>query len=425
MTSNQHRIKPKEESKKDSSSPAEQEKLSAKPQISAKSLDKGAENFSIESIEPLKFTVSEREAHLYDEEPWHAVEKVEETHRGVSQFDALDRGLYTQKLGPILKNENFEEGEIFAAQGEQGQKIILEDQQESERCESGFGAEEKESVGRKSGGGSVPPEKARGSVLGMGWFQGFNLFILGLLFIGLAIFAYFMLGEEPLHEGPPKYVVEEIDGGLMARFNPEIPKEIRENYQYVVPLVTAQEEELLKELPQLDVTEDDEKEGIRLLSLSGGEDVELETQSTAEANVADDELPNLTLFSHTEEEGEETENSSAAEAVALLIERAQAAVAQGNYVGINQDDAYHLYTEALKLDNFNEDARAGLYTIANIYYDNAARALGGGNPESAKQFIAIGRVVMPNHDGLKRLEVEVNSIESQPLSNGMEMFDFQ
>lgn len=279
-------------------------------------------------------------------------------------------------------------------------------------------------------GEEAPPQKGRkGSVLGMGWFQGFSLFILGLIFIGLAILAYFMLGEEPLHEGPPKYVLEEVDGGLMARFNPEIPEEIRESYQYVAPERTEQETEVLKELPKL---EESHEGPIELLSLNQEGEVTSEEETLSELasesrGENDEELPALTLFSAADEgeaaleEGVESNESN--EALQGLIHQAQAAMQAGRYVGIQQDDAYYLFTEVLKLDPQNEEARAGIYTIANIYYDNAARALGGGHRESAKQFIAIGRAVMPNHDGLRRLEVEANKAP-EPTQN-LELFEFQ
>ncbi len=54
-----------------------------------------------------------------------------------------------------------------------------------------------------------PPKKAKkyGSSLGWGWFQAFSLFLTLLFLVGSGILLWMMIGNESIHEGPPKYVL--------------------------------------------------------------------------------------------------------------------------------------------------------------------------------------------------------------------------
>ena len=258
---------------------------------------------------------------------------------------------------------------------------------------------------------ATPPKKQRkGSVLGMGWFQGFNLFICGLVFVGLALFAYFIFGEKPLYSGKlPKYVViENEDLGATAALNPAIPEAERKSYIYV-PKVKREDTSRL-EKPLLD-NQNIAGTTTKIEMYSGNESAEIvETTDGAESSE-----PIFELFSldHNSE-------GVSAEDLALVdgfILQAEIAFMQGNYVGVDEMDAYFYYQKALELDSKNRAALQGLTSIADVYYRSAYDAFNYGNMDVAQQYLSIGLVVQPNHRSLLDLQQRIEQGAFVPQNN--------
>lgn len=264
---------------------------------------------------------------------------------------------------------------------------------------------------------SIKPTK--GSKLGMGWFQGFNLFICGIIFIGLAIFAYFMFGEAPLYDGKvPKYVVVETeDSASMGVLNPAIPLEEREQYIYVPKVERADD----LELPVLDDV-DTVKSVTKVELLSDGSiesavteinEKKTHADEIDQNDLAENDAPAFELLSSDHNQKGLSEEDM--EMVNLFNQQAGYAFMQGNYVGVNFNDAYYYYQEALKLDPESVPALNGLIAIADIYYKSAADTYQQGNADIAAQYLAIGLKVLPDYAPLLQLkaEMERNPMQSQ------------
>lgn len=264
----------------------------------------------------------------------------------------------------------------------------------------------------------APPKKRRkGSVLGMGWFQGFNLFICGVIFVGLAIFSYFIFGERPLYTGKlPKYVViENEDLGSMGALNPAIPEEERQAYIYVPKVERKDDGHILQDKPVLD--SDVQEARITKVELQSGND----SSSEAQVSVETEEAPGLTLLSVDHNaDGISREDLALAED---FIQQAEIAFMQGNYVGIDEDDAYYFYQKALELDKKNRQAEQGLASIADIYYRSAYDAFTYGDIDIANQYLMIGLKVAPNHRPLLELERRMEQQLDAPVSNGFNNSD--
>lgn len=262
---------------------------------------------------------------------------------------------------------------------------------------------------------AVPPKKQRkGSVLGMGWFQGFNLFICGLIFVGLAIFSYFMFGEKPLYTGElPKYVViENEELGSMGALNPAIPEEERQAYIYVPKAPRVDEENILQDLPVLDNADQDAK--ITKVELQSG-DQKASQDGAVNIETEDAPAPAFTLLSVDHNaDGISRDDLEKAEA---FVQQAEIAFMQGNYVGVDETDAYFLYQQALELDTKNRKAEQGLASIADIYYRSAYDSFTYGNRDVAKQYLMIGLKVSPNHRPLLELKDRMEREVSAPSYN--------
>ncbi|UNM96716.1 hypothetical protein MMG00_02345 [Ignatzschineria rhizosphaerae] len=324
-------------------------------------------------------------------------------------------------------NEEFEDPASFSAvPAMHADQKILETRQEpvmsdgnSLEQEGHFAATDNESASetkeREEEAAAVPPKKQRkGSVLGMGWFQGFNLFICGLIFVGLAIFAYFIFGEKPLYTGKlPKYVVIENDElGSMGALNPAIPDEERQAYIYVPKVERVDEEHILQDRPVLD-TADQETRITKVELQSGDENSSNEAAVSIETEQGSEPAFTLLSVDHNAD-GIAREDLEKAEA---FIQQAEIAFMQGNYVGVDETDAYFLYQKALELDAKNRKAEQGLASIADIYYRSAYDAFTYGNQDIAKQYLMIGLKVAPNHRPLQELEKRMEQQSKQPAMN--------
>lgn len=270
---------------------------------------------------------------------------------------------------------------------------------------------------------AAPPlkKKRKGSVLGMGWFQGFNLFICGVIFVGLAVFSYFMFGEKPLYTGKlPKYVViENEDLGSMGALNPAIPEAERQAYIYVPTVERVDDANILQDKPILD-SAGQEATFTKVELHSGneassqGEHVSIQTEAVSESG--------LTLLSVDHNaDGIAREDLALAEGFIL---QAEIAFMQGNYVGVDENDAYFLYQKALELDTKNRKAEQGLASIADIYYRSAYDAFTFGNLDIAKQYLMIGLKVAPNHRPLLELENRMEQQFTAPESNNFDDNNF-
>lgn len=291
--------------------------------------------------------------------------------------------------------------------------VAVDDSQENNSAEvDSVGDVEEELV-------AAPPKKQRkGSVLGMGWFQGFNLFICGLLFVGLALFAYFIFGEKPLYSGKlPKYVViENEDLGAIAALNPSIPEEERKSYIYV-PKVKREDISVL-EMPVLD-NQNLAGTTTKIEMYSGNEAAEI----VEAEDIVNTSEPALELFSidHNSE-------GVSAEDLALVdgfILQAEIAFMQGNYVGVDEMDAYFYYQQALQLDSKNRTALQGLNAIADVYYRSAYDAFNYGDLDVAQQYLSIGLVVQPNHRPLLDLQQRLEQGAFVPQNNNNNFGGFE
>lgn len=258
-----------------------------------------------------------------------------------------------------------------------------------------------------------PVKKQKGSKLGMGWFQGFSLFIAFLLFSALAVFAYFMLGDKPLYEGDvPKYVViGNEDSGAMAALNPAIPEEVRQQYIYVPKVDRSEELALLQERPVLDTPNQDTK--VTKVELASNQDGSEEVVISEEKSETHDNGLSLLSVDHNA-------SGLSAEDLALVdgfLLQGDIAYEQGIYVGVNQDDAYYYYQSALALDPHNAKALQGISNIANIYYANARNAYNSGTYDVAGQYVALGLAVEPTHSALLQLQQLIEQMQSTQSSN--------
>lgn len=275
----------------------------------------------------------------------------------------------------------------------------------------------------------APKKQRKGSVLGMGWFQGFNLFICGMIFLALAIFAYFMFGDEPLYDGElAKYVVvKNEESGSMGVLNPAIPGDIREGYIYVPKAPRNDDAQILQDKPVLDQADGSTAiTKVELLSdkgnsLADNSDVSIETETV--------DTPAFELLS-VDHNADGLSSDDVALAQSMVLQ-AETAFTQGNYVGVNQSDAYFYYQAALEIDPKNAEALKGLVSIADIYYRSAQDAYRSGNIDIAEQYLAIGLAVQPNHGPLKQLseQLKQQSVQFPASSNGnagsaFEGFDF-
>lgn len=264
---------------------------------------------------------------------------------------------------------------------------------------------------------SLPVNPKKGSKLGMGWFQGFNLFILGVVFLGVAILAYFIFGEEALYTGKlPKYiVVENEESGSMGILNPLISEDERQAYIYV-PKVEREVDIVEPVLDDVDTT----KTLTQISLLSDGsakltDEVVEETAGDDNQALANDDAegPGFELLSSDPEN--EGLSSDDMEMVELFNQQAGYAFMQGNFVGVDQNDAYYYYQESLKIDPENAAAANGLTSIADIYYKSAFDAYNRGDVEIAQQYLAIGLKVLPSYTPLLELQTEIRQSTS---SNG-------
>ncbi len=262
------------------------------------------------------------------------------------------------------------------------------------------------------------PKKRKGSKLGMGWFQGFNLFILGVIFVGLAIFAYFMFGDESLYSGRiPKYVViENEESGSMAALNPAIPDAERQSYIYVpkAPRITEEEFALEQTKPLLDPI--DQTAQVTTIGANSQNPEETVTEEVVRDETTSTSS-GLTLLSVDHNaEGLSQEDLALVEGYLL---QGDIAFTQGNYVGVNQDDAYYYYMEALGMDPVNAKAQQGLRAIADVYYTSARDAYNYGNYDVAQQYLAIGLVVEPEHRPLLQLQQQLEQNSNREILNSL------
>ncbi|PWD81584.1 hypothetical protein DC083_03880 [Ignatzschineria ureiclastica] len=259
-----------------------------------------------------------------------------------------------------------------------------------------------------------PVKKQRGSKLGMGWFQGFSLFVAFLIFSALAVFAYFMLGDKPLYEGDvPKYVViGNEDSGAMAALNPAIPEEVRQQYIYVPKVTRTEDLEILQERPVLDTTQDAKVTKVELASNTDGSEEVVVSEESVETNSGSVGLELLSV--------DHNAAGLSAEDLALVdgfLLQGDIAYEQGIYVGVNQDDAYHYYQSALAIDPNNAQAQQGIANIANVYYASARDAYNYGTYDVAAQYVALGLAVQPNHSSLLQLQQLVEQMQSTQSPN--------
>jgi len=260
---------------------------------------------------------------------------------------------------------------------------------------------------------ALPKKQRKGSVLGMGWFQGFNLFICGVIFVGLAIFSYFIFGEKPLYTGElPKYVVVGNDElGSMGALNPAIPEEERKAYIYVPKVERADDAHILQDKPVLDSDVQDTR--ITTVELQSGDLSTDEMQVSIETEDAPEPAFTLLSVDHNAD-GISREDLVVVEA---LVQQAETAFMQGNYVGIDENDAYYFYQQALELDPKNRQAEQGLASIADIYYRSAYDAFTYGNQDVANQYLMIGLKVAPNHRPLQELQNRMQQQALEPALN--------
>ncbi|PWD87269.1 hypothetical protein [Ignatzschineria cameli] len=339
-----------------------------------------------------------------------------------SKLSAESRSDYLtgERLEPVISDQTDHQVESFSAVD----PLPIDNLKEMEQVTTTTSAENDESGSDEQH--IKPPKKRRGSQLGMGWFQGFSLFVFGLLFIGLAAFAYFMFGEESLYNGKEvKYVaVPNEDSGAMAALNPAIPEEERQRYIYVPKAPREVVDAAEVEMPLLDGAEEQTFTQVEILSrndAAGDDEISVETMV--------EESPALTLLSLDDSVGDLSQEDQALIDSYLL--QADIAYTQGNYVGVDQNDAYHYYQEVLKLDPENSAAQQGLLNIADIYYRSAYDAYNYGQLDIAEQYVAIGLVVQPNHSALYQLKAVIDQkrAESQfdipTFNQGVQGFQFE
>lgn len=235
-----------------------------------------------------------------------------------------------------------------------------------------------------------------GSSLGWGWFQGFNLFVTGCFLLICLGFAYFMMGSETHHEGPPKYAVDQTNTLGKAIFNPALPEEVRESFVYHPPVRRPKNEEK----PVL--------EEIELISEAAQtQQPDLPTLSLVSASEEDDapeaiNLPGLQLEAHAETAPTTTETTNPQ--VSHLLKQAAGAMSRGHLSEPYPDSALALYRRALELEPSNGDALAGIDRLATHYLNLAKKAWAREDYFSALDYADLGLKADPLNPELNQLK---------------------
>lgn len=247
--------------------------------------------------------------------------------------------------------------------------------------------------------------KQKSGSLGWGFLQGFNLFITLIVLAGVGTLFYMMMDHESRHQGPAKYVLDPAKEDGQVIFNPAIPEEIRQSYVYIPPIKDNINDETIEKIEAIAKQAD-----FAINLISSEKDPSLLEEQAEEDEFA---LPKITLSSlssrgeSTEELDEEQVEEERQQHIAMLLSAAHNAMANNNYVGVNQNDAYYFYNQILFLEADSAEAHEGLNDIATIYLQNAKQALLFHDYANADRFIKVGLVVVPDHPELKALEKEL------------------
>lgn len=253
--------------------------------------------------------------------------------------------------------------------------------------------------------------KRHGSSLGWGWFQGFNLFVTGCFLIICLVFAYFMMGGESTHEGPPKYSIDRANDLGKAIFNPAIPEEVRATYVYTPPVrrPKATEKPVLDEIQLISEAKDESIINPDLPALSLISSTEADDEAEPEENeVFFGDAPfglsmqELQLESMTTAPQESQNPQSNA-----FVQQAKSAWNRGQLSEPYQGSALSLYHKALEVDPSNQSALAGIDQLASHYLNLAKKEMDRGDYFSALDYTDLGLKADPLNPELNQLKARL------------------
>ncbi len=206
-----------------------------------------------------------------------------------------------------------------------------------------------------------------GTSLGYGWFQGFSLFVTGLLLLGVGVIVFLLVNDESLHQGPVKYVLQE-DGTLITggvKLNPLLVTEQKTSQLLVQPdestknAVDSSKEEKILQVPPID-----------LLAVSEG--------------------------GYSDESVIET-----------YMQQAKEALKQQKLVTPMDQSALYFYQQVLQLDANHEGALLGIRQLADQYYQYAEKRLQSNDFQKAWEYVMTGLKIVPDHQDLLFLKADI------------------
>lgn len=257
--------------------------------------------------------------------------------------------------------------------------------------------------------------KKHGTSLGWGWFQGFNLFVTGCFLLICFVFAYFMMGSESRHEGPPKYAVDETNDLGTAIFNPVIPQEVRDSYVYKPPIRRPKTDDkpVMDEINLISEATSNPTQNVDLPTLSLISSSEEDDDHT-DGNFYGDEpfglsMQDLQLESSAQTQNTQPQSENNNPQTAYLIQQASAAWNKGQLSEPYQGSALSFYHRALENDPNNTSAHTGIDRIATHYLNQAKKEMRRGDYFSALDYTDLGLKADP-------LNPELNQLKSQLIN---------
>lgn len=232
-----------------------------------------------------------------------------------------------------------------------------------------------------------PPKKAKkyGSSLGWGWFQAFSLFLTLLFLVGSGILLWMMIGNESIHEGPPKYVLSNDGQVGDVVLNPQL-----------VGSMVAGDPKNMNQRP--------------------GQNEQILNDPLKSKTVANTGVGNIELLGESESDkvtatptSQKSEKEQQADDIASLLASGANALKEVKLTTPEDDSAYFYYSQVLAIAPDNPTAQAGILEIAKRYANLVSRDLERGEIERAKKYLEIGLKLDPVNEQLLEFKYELDA----------------
>lgn len=232
-----------------------------------------------------------------------------------------------------------------------------------------------------------PPQKTKkyGSSLGWGWFQAFSLFLTLLFLLGSGIVLWMMVGNESIHEGPPKYVLSNDGQVGDVVLNPQLAGNAEVSDHKKLNLHLSQNNQNINDPLKY---KENKNNGLGDIELLG--EAESEKVTATPTN-------------------QKSEKEQQADDIASLLASGANALKEVKLTTPEDDSAYFYYSQVLAISPDNPTAQAGILEIAKRYSSLVSRDLERGEIERAKKYLAIGLKLDPNNEQLLEFQDELDA----------------